>query len=126
MSYLSVKQMQVVFKAFFLDGSICRRIKLCTLAAVFQVDFVDISHKLYCLSLAYVLIERAAELICNIVLAVGECACAAEAAHYSADRAFNAGFYLFAVNGAFTLFERIAKLKHGNFQILIAVYKLIG
>ena len=101
-------------------------IELGALTAVEHVDLVDIVHQLERLLLADVLIERAAEVVGEVVFAVGEGARAAEAAHDRAALAADAALDLLAVDGTAALVETVARLEHGDLQRGILTRQLIG
>ena len=70
--------------------------------------------------------QRAAEVVGDVVLAVGEGAGAAEAAHDGAALAADAALDGGAVDGALPLIQRMACLKNADFQIGIAQSQLVG
>ena len=123
---LGVKQVQPVFQAHALDVAVGGGIELRPLAAVAEVDFIHVLHQFYGLGLADMLIKRAAELIGDVVLAVGEGAGTAEAAHDAAGLAADAGFDLLSVDGAVPLVQRLAQLQHADLQTAFGLCKLIG
>ena len=125
-AHLRVQQMQTVLQAFALDGGVGGGVKAGVLAAVAAVDLVHVVHELDGLLLAHVLKERAAELVGDVVFAVGEGACAAKAAHNAADRALDAALDLLAVDGALALGQGTAQFKHRDFQGGLAFHELIG
>ena len=125
-AHLRVQQMQAVFKAHALDAGVRGGVELRALAAVGAVYFIDIHHEVDRFLLADMLIERAAELVGDVVLTVGESARAAEAAHYIADIALDAGLDLFAVDGASALIQRTAKLEHRDLETAVCLDQLIG
>ena len=126
MAHLRVQKMQAVFKAHALYLGVCGGIELRALSAVAEVNAVDILHQLYRLLLADILIEGAAELVCDIVFSVGKCARAAEAAHDIAHGALCAGLHLFPVYRAAALIQRASELEHGDLQSLIRLREFIG
>ena len=101
-------------------------IELCALAAVAHIDAVHIAHQLQSLILADVLVERAAEIIGDVILTVGKGACAAEAAHNGAALTLDAGLDLVSVDGAVALFQAVACLNDGNAQGSIPLRQLVG
>ena len=70
--------------------------------------------------------QRAAEIIGDVVLTVGERARAAKAAHDGTALAADAGFDLLAVNGAAALAQRMAGLEHGHLHDGIQLQQFIG
>ena len=62
----------------------------------------------------------------SVIGVVGEGARAAEAAHYIADIALDAGLDLFAVDGASALIQRTAKLEHRDLETAVCLGQLIG
>ncbi len=123
---LRVQQVQAVLEAHPLDLAVGRGIELGPLAAVAHVDLIDVLHELDGVLLADVLVERAAELVGDVVLAVGKGASAAEAAHDAAHRAADAGLHLFAVDRAFPFRELAPELHHADLQSPVGLGKLIG
>ena len=114
MAHLRVQQMQVRLQAEPLYFGICRGIEPRAFAAVFHVYAVDVAHELKRLCLAGVFVQRAAELVGYVVLAVRKSARAAESVHYGAAFAVDAGLHLVAVDGTDALFERTTLLEHGD------------
>ena len=82
-----VEQVEAALQASGLEGAVGRGIELRVLAAVADVDLVDVVHEFHGLLLADVFVQRAAEVVRQIIFAVGERACAAEAVHDRAGRA---------------------------------------
>ena len=122
----SGEQVHVVLQAARAELRVACRVELRLAAAVLHIDLVDILHQVNGLFPADVLVERAAKLICNVVLSVGECACAAESAHDGAGLAVDAVLDPVAVNRASSLRERPAVLKHGDFHIRTQADQLIS
>ncbi len=106
-----IEQMQTVLEAFCLKRGVCRGVKACALAAVREVDLIDVIHEIDRFLLAYMLVKRAAEFGGDIVFAVRERTGTAEAVHDGTGLAADAGFDLLAVNGAFALGKGRARLK---------------
>ena len=109
-----VEQLELVLDAELLELRAGGGVELGALAAVEHIDLIDIVHQIERLLLADVLIERAAEIVGDVVLAVGKCARAAEAAHDRAAFAADAAFDLLAVDGAMALFKAVAGFKNGD------------
>ena len=123
--YLGVKQVQTVFQAHALDFGVGGGIELCPLAAVAEVDLIHVLHQFYGLGLADMLIKRAAELVRDVVLAVGKRARAAEAAHDAAGLAADAGLDLLAVDGAVPLVQGLAQLQNADLQAALCPCQLV-
>ena len=107
-----VEQMEIALQAAGLEGAVGRGIQLRVLAAVADVDLVDVVHQLHGLLLADILVQRAAEVVRQVVFAVGKCTRAAEAVHDRARRTADAVPDVFAVNGTPALFKRLALFKY--------------
>ena len=112
-----VEQVEAALQASGLEGAVGRRVELRVLAAVADVDLVDVVHEFHGLLLADVFVQRAAEVVRQIIFAVGERACAAEAVHDRAGRAADAVLDGLAVDGTSALFERLALFKHGDLLV---------
>ena len=125
-THLGVEKVQPVLEAFLFQLGVGRGVQLRPLAAVGKVDAVHIAHQLQRLALADMLEKRAAELVGDVVLAVGERASAAEAAHNAADRALDTVLDGLAVDGAFSLVKGTAELDDRDLQTLFGVCQLIG
>ena len=123
---LRVQQMQTVLETFALYLGIGGGVELRVLSAVAEIDLVNVLHKLNGSLLTDVFKECAAELVGNVILAVGESARTAEAAHDAANRAFDAAFHLVPVDGAAALVQCASKLKNAYFQLFSGICKLIG
>ena len=63
------------------------------------------------------LVQGAAEIICDVIFSVRESTSSAESAHDGAGLAVDAALYFISVNGTFTLFKRLACLENGYFKI---------
>ena len=103
MAHRRIEQVQVVLDAELLELRASSGIQLRALAAIAQVDLVDVAHQLQRLCLSNVLVQRAAEVVGDVVLAVGERARAAEAAHDRAAFAADTRLDLLAVDRAMAL-----------------------
>ena len=125
MAHRRVEQMQIVLQAQRLQGAAGRGIELGPAAAMLGVDLVHIAHQLKRLILTDVLIQRSAEGVGDVVLAVGKRARAAETVHNRAGRTVDAAGNLFPVDGTFAGIELSAALKHGNLQVGSQPAKLI-
>ena len=109
-----VEQVQIALQTAGLERAVGRGIQLRVLAAVADVDLVDIVHQLHGLLLADIFIERAAEVIRQVIFSVGKRARAAEAVHDRARRTADAVLDSLPVNGTSALFERLALFKYGD------------
>ena len=125
-SHGRVEQRELVLDALFLESRAGGRVHLRARAAVAAVDLVDVVHQLQRLVPADVLVERAAEVIRDVVFAVGERTRAAEPVHDRAGLAVDAGLYLFPVDRALALVQHMPRLEHGDLQAGIFFYQLIG
>ena len=126
MAHGGVQQMEVVLQAAGLEGAVRRGIELRTLAAVGDVDLINVVHQLQRLLFADVLVERTAEIVGDVVFSVGKGSGSAEAVHDRTGRTANAALHVFAVDGAFALFERLALLKDGDLLLRAELRQLIG
>ena len=72
------------------------------------------------------LVKGAAEIIGDIILAVGESACTAESAHDGAAFAVDAGVDLLPVNGTAALFQRMPRFKYGDAAAWVFLFQFIG
>ena len=125
-AHLRIEQMQPVFEAHRLDLRVRGGIELRALSAVADIDGVHVLHQVDGLLLADVFIERAAELVRDVVLAVGERARAAEAAHDAAHGALDAGLHLLPVDGALALCKLPPELHDADLQLRIALGELVS
>ena len=118
--------MQVVLQAQLLDGGCAGGVQVGALAAVCHVDFVHIFHQLQGLLFADVLVQGAAELVGDVVLAVGKSPGPAEAVHNGAGGALDAGLHLVPVNGTVPPAQGMSRLKQGDLQVRPFLQQLIG
>ena len=125
-AHLGVEKVETVLQADFFDIGIGGGIEPGVFAAVRAVDIVDIAHELDSVGFADVFIEGSAELVSDVIFSVGECAGAAEAAHNGAGGAVDAGFYINAVDRAFTLLKGSAELEDGDGELRGAAGELEG
>lgn len=112
-----VEQVELILDAELFELRAGGGVELRALAAVGHVDLIDIVHEIERLLFADVLVQRAAEVVGDVVFAVGKCARAAETAHDRAALAADAGFDLVAVDGAVALFKAVTGLEHGDAQV---------
>ncbi len=126
MAHGGVQKFQLVLHAELLELCVGGAVQFRPLSAVGEVDLIHIFHQLESLLLADVLVERAAEVIGDIVFSVREGAGAAESAHDRAGAAADALRDRLAVDGTASLRELIALLKHGDLQVRVPVHKFIG
>ena len=124
MAHRGIQQMQIVLNAGGFKAGACRGIQLGTLPAVAQIDLVYIVHQLQRLLFADIFIQRAAEIVGDVIFAVRKRTGAAKAAHDRAGFAADAAFYLVAVNGAAALAEGMTGFKHAHLQLRGALGKL--
>ena len=75
----SIQELEFVLDALFFEFRPRSGIKLCALSSVFQVNVIHILHQLDRFFLPDIFMERAAEIIRDIVLAVAESTRPAEA-----------------------------------------------
>ena len=122
----SVQQVQVVLHAQLLELGAGSGIQLAAVAAVLHVDLVHIVHQLQGLLLADVLVQSAAEIIGDIVFAIGEGTCAAETAHDGAARAVNAGLDLLAVDGTAAVGQSVAGFEDSDLQGRVQADQFVG
>ena len=122
----SVQQVQTVLHTRLFQARAGGRIELRALAAVAQIDGINIFHEFRGSLFADVLVERAAEIVGDVVLAVGECARATKAAHDGAALAVDAGFHFLAVNRTLPAVERVPRFKNGDFQVRSALHQFIS
>ena len=71
------------------------------------------------------LVKVTAEIICDVVFAVGKTACATEAVHNRARLAADTAFYFFAVNRTYTLGDRLTAVDHADLDVLSHINKFI-
>ena len=83
-------------------------------------------HQLQGLLFADVFVQGAAELVGDVVFAVGKGTGAAEAVHNGAGGALDAGLHLHAVNGTVPPGQGVARLKQGDLQVRPLLQQLIG
>ena len=121
-----VQQIQLVFDAQLLEAGAGGGVELGPFAAEGHVHIVHVLHKLQGFPLADVLIEGAAEVVGDVILAVGKGPCAAEAAHDGAGLALDAGLDLFPVDGAAPLLQRVSLLEHGQPHLGRQLFEFIG
>mgnify|MGYP003297984439 CR=1 FL=1 len=103
MPHGSVQQVQVILDAQGLEAGTSGGIQLAALAAVAHIDLIHIVHQIQSALLADILIQRAAEIVGDIVFAVGKCTCTAETAHNRTAFAVDAGFNFITVDGTVPL-----------------------
>ena len=112
----SIQQVQVVLNAKGLEPCAGRGVQLSSFTAVTQIDFIHVAHQLQRTLFPDILVQRTTEIVGDIVLAIRECACAAESAHNGTALAAYAGLYFYAVNGAMTAVQRVTRFEHGNLE----------
>ena len=83
-------------------------------------------HQLQGLLFADILVQGAAELVGDVVFAVGKGPGPTEAVHNGAGGALDAGLHLHAVNGTVPPGQGVARLKQGDLQVRPLLQQLIG
>ena len=126
MPHGGVQQVEIVLQAQTLEAAVRRGVQLGAGAAAGHVDLVHVAHELHGLLLADVLIQCAAELVGQVILAVGEGAGAAEAVHDGTGLAVDAGLDLIAVDGTVPLLQRVARLQHRHLPLGLTLHQFIG
>ena len=106
-----VEQVQPMGHADLAEAGTGRGIQLCPFSAMDQIDPVYILHQLNGLFPADIFIESAAEIIGDIILAIGESAGAAESIHDGTGLAADAACDLVPVNRALPFLQHVAGLK---------------
>ena len=126
MPHGGVQQVQVVLDAQGLEPGTGGGVQLAALAAVAHIDLIHIVHQIQSMLLADVFVQRAAEVVGDVVLAVGKGARAAETAHDGAAFTADTGLDLVAVDGTAALFQCMASLENGHFQLRLRLHQLIS
>ena len=121
-----IQQMQIILNAERFEASTGGGIKLRSLAAILQVDFVNIVHQFQRPGLTDVLIQCTAKVVGDIIFAIGKCAGATKAAHNAAALTSDTGLDFVTVNGTLTLVQRMARLKHSDLQFGIVLSQFVG
>ena len=118
--------MQVVLDTQGLKLGAGGGIQLAAGTAVTHIDLIHVVHQVHRLLLADVLIQGAAKVVGDVVLAIGEGACAAKTGHNGAALAADAGLDLIAVDGALAFIQCVAGFKNSNLQFRLVLHQLIG
>ena len=63
------------------------------------------------------LVQGSAEIVCDVIFSVGECACTAKAAHDGTRLAVDTALYFISVDGTFAFFKRFSGFENRNFKI---------
>ena len=111
--------MEVVLQAHFFDVTARRSVQLGALAAERHIDVIHIAHQFQRVLFADILVQCTAEIIGNIVFAVGESACAAEATHNGTAFAADTGLKLLAVNGTFAFVQLMTRFEYAHLELRI-------
>ena len=125
MAHRRVQKRQLVLDAELFEARARGREDARAFAAVRHVDRIDVLHQLKRLVLADVLVQRAAEIVGDVVFAVGERACAAEARHDRAGLALDAVLDLYAVDRAAPRFERVSLFDDRNLEMRGKLLELV-
>lgn len=120
-----IEQLQLVLHAELFEFCARSREHPCRLSAMADVNLIDVVHQINRLFASDVLIQRAAEIIRNIVFSIGESACSAKSAHDRTGRTFDTGFHLLAVNRTTALLQRITRLKNRYLKLRTLFHQLI-
>ena len=81
MTYGGIEEMETMLHAGLLELRAGRRVELRALAAELEVDLIDILHQLDGGFLSDILVERAAEIVRDVVLSIRESTGTTETAH---------------------------------------------
>ena len=101
-------------------------IELCPLAAVVQVDLIHVTHQFQCLFPADMSVQRAAEVICDIIFAVTKSAGPAETGHDGTALAADTGFDLISINGTVPLLKLRTALKYTDLPAGSSLHQFIS
>ena len=126
MPHGGVQELQLVLHADLLELGPGGGVLLRPLPTVFHVDGIHVLHQVDGLPLSDILMERAAKVVGDIILSVGESPGAAEAAHNRAGPAADAAFHPVPIDGAMALLQGVSRLEHGNLQFRPFPGQLIG
>ena len=118
--------MELVLQAKRFDPRARGGVELRALTAKAKIDAIHVFHQIKCFLFADMLVKRAAELVGDVVFAVRKRARAAKAVHDRAGLAVNAVFDPDTVDRTVAFFKGIAKLKHGDSEILRFFKKLVS
>ena len=125
-AYGCIQKLELVLHAKTLDVRAGCGVEPGSFASVGDVDMVHILHELGGFLLADILVKRASEIICDVILAIRECTCTAESAHDGAVLAVDAALDLVSVYGTLSLLQRLAHFEDRNLQVLVALHQLVG
>ena len=126
MTYGGIEEMETMLHAGLLKLRAGCRVELRALAAELEVDLVDILHQLDGSFLSDILVERAAEIVRDVVLSIRESTGTTETAHDRAAVTVNTGFDLFTIDRALTTAELVTVLENRDLQIRTALDQLVG
>ena len=110
-----IEEVEAMLHAGLLKLRAGRRVELRALATELEVDLIDILHQLDRVLLADILVERAAEIVRDIVLSIGESTGTTETAHDRTAVTVNAGLDLLSINRALTTAKLVTMLENRNF-----------
>ena len=125
-AHRGVQQGEPVLQAQLFEGGARRGILFRAGAAMGHVDPVHVLHQLQGLFPADVAVQRAAEIVGDVVFAVGEGPGPAEAVHNGAFFAADTGFDPLPVDGANPLFQRAAAFQHQDLPVRAELHQLIS
>ena len=121
-----VEEMETMLHAGLLKLRAGRRVELRALTAEFEIDLIDILHQLDGILLSDILVERAAEIVRDVVLSIREGTGTTETAHDRAAVTVDARFDLLSIDRALTTTELVAVLENRDLQIRTALDQLVG
>lgn len=125
-TYGCIEEVETMLHAGLLKLRAGGRVELRALATELEVDLIDILHQLDCGLLADILVERAAEIVRDVVLSIGEGTGTTETAHDRAAVTVNTGLDLLAIDRALTAAELVAVLENRDLQIRTALGQLVS
>ena len=118
--------MQVVLKALCLKVGVSRGVEPCLASSHGAENVVHVFHKLHGALFSHVLVKIAAKLGCNVILSVGQGACAAVAVHNVARSALDAFVRFAGFDGAYSLLQGSAFVNHENRRAGTHLRELVG
>ena len=121
-----IQKVQIVLNTQCFEPGTGGGVELGAFAAVAHIDIVHIAHQVQSLLLADVFVKGAAKVVGEIVFAVREGTCSAEAAHNAAAFAADAAFDFLSVNGTAAFFQGMPGFKYRHLQGRIGLTKLVG
>ena len=125
-AYRSIQKVQTVLHTDLFESGSCRRIQLCSLSAVEQIDLIHVLHQFDSRLFTDMFVQSAAKIIGDVIFSVRKCTSSAETAHDGTALTVDTGLDLHTVDRTFSLIQHVTGLKDSHLQFRFLFHQFIS